>query len=84
METEFAWEQRMSGLGDGVSDRALLGVLALVVAAGARWSSWCAGCGGPRRGGPERQAVVPAAAPGQRGAHVSWGPAVASGMSVGR
>ncbi|MFB7087145.1 cytochrome c biogenesis CcdA family protein [Streptomyces sp. NPDC056296] len=35
VDTEFAWEQRLSRLGDAVSDRALLGVLALVVAAGA-------------------------------------------------
>ncbi|MER7053585.1 MULTISPECIES: cytochrome c biogenesis CcdA family protein [unclassified Streptomyces] len=35
VDTEFAWEQRLSRLGDAVSDRALLGVLALAVAAGA-------------------------------------------------
>ncbi|MFJ7768625.1 cytochrome c biogenesis CcdA family protein [Streptomyces sp. NPDC097107] len=35
VDTEFTWEQRLSRLGDAVPDRALLGVLALVVAAGA-------------------------------------------------
>ncbi|MDG9723148.1 cytochrome c biogenesis CcdA family protein [Streptomyces sp. DH41] len=35
VDTEFTWEQRLSRLGDAVSDRALLGVLALAVAAGA-------------------------------------------------
>ncbi|MCZ9351963.1 cytochrome c biogenesis CcdA family protein [Streptomyces mutabilis] len=64
VETEFAWEQRMAGLGGAVSDRALLGVLALVVAAGAL-VVLVRGARGPRRGGPERQA----AAPGRRAAH---------------
>ncbi|MEU3731429.1 cytochrome c biogenesis CcdA family protein [Streptomyces sp. NPDC033538] len=35
VDTEFTWEQRLSRLGDAVSDRALLGALALAVAAGA-------------------------------------------------
>ncbi|MGC9495898.1 cytochrome c biogenesis CcdA family protein [Streptomyces sp. WG7] len=35
VDTEFAWEQRASRLGDAVSDRTLLGVLALALAAGA-------------------------------------------------
>ncbi|GAA3968769.1 cytochrome c biogenesis CcdA family protein [Streptomyces marokkonensis] len=35
VDAEFTWEQRLSRLGDAVSDRALLGVLALVVAVGA-------------------------------------------------
>ncbi|MBQ1095259.1 cytochrome c biogenesis protein CcdA [Streptomyces sp. b94] len=35
VDTEFTWEQRLSRLGDAVPDRALLGALALVVAAGA-------------------------------------------------
>ncbi|MGC9438297.1 cytochrome c biogenesis CcdA family protein [Streptomyces sp. WG5] len=35
VDTEFAWEQRASRLGDAVSDRTLLGVLALGLAAGA-------------------------------------------------
>lgn len=35
VDTEFTWEQRLSRLGDAVPDRALLGVLALAVAAGA-------------------------------------------------
>ncbi|MFE1025622.1 cytochrome c biogenesis CcdA family protein [Streptomyces sp. NPDC058818] len=35
VDTEFTWEQRLSRLGDAVPDRALLGVLALLVAAGA-------------------------------------------------
>ncbi|MFH9570784.1 cytochrome c biogenesis CcdA family protein [Streptomyces sp. NPDC017230] len=35
VDTEFTWEQRLSRLGDAVSDRALVGVLALAVAAGA-------------------------------------------------
>ncbi|MFE0724396.1 cytochrome c biogenesis CcdA family protein [Streptomyces rochei] len=80
VDTEFAWERRLSGLGDAVPDRLLLGALALVVAAGAL-IVLVRGVRGPREGGRGREDGVRDRPRGdERGAR---GPSAGAGADSG-
>ncbi|MEG3627693.1 cytochrome c biogenesis CcdA family protein [Streptomyces poriticola] len=85
VDTEFAWEQRLTRLGDAVSDRVLVGGLAVVAAAvsltvllrGARTAPGRDGerSEEPGRAGPGAEAAPDAAAGSGRGRRVGTGSA---------